>query len=124
MTKLMAILSILMVAMPIALAKGTSLDGRTYKVLLGPEGKKGDEDTLTFTKGKFESSMCVPLGFRAAKYEAKGADEIAFTVVVKNAKGQTNNWKGTIRGDQIEGTLTCTGSGEPMKMVFKGSAVK
>ena len=124
MTKLMAILSILMVAMPIALAKGTSLDGRTYKVLLGPEGKKGDEDTLTFTKGKFESSMCVPLGFKAAKYEANGADEIVFTVVVKNAKGQTNDWKGTIRGDQIEGTLTCTGSGEPMKMVFKGSAVK
>lgn len=124
MTKLMAILSILMVGLPMALAKGTSLDGRTYKVLLGPEGKKGDEDTLTFTKGKFESSMCVPLGFKAAKYDAKGADEIAFTVVVKNAKGQTNNWKGTIRGDQIEGTLTCTGSGDAMKMVFKGQLQK
>jgi hypothetical protein len=124
MTKLMAILSILMVAIPVAFAKGTNLDGRTYKVLLGPEGKKGDEDTLTFARGKFESSMCVPLGFKAAKYEAKGEGEVAFTVVVKNEKGQTNNWKGTIRGDQIDGTLTCTGSGEALKMVFKGSAVK
>jgi hypothetical protein len=124
MTKLTAILSILLVGLPMALAKGTSLDGRTYKVVLGPEGKRGDEDTLTFAMGKFESSMCVPLGFKAAKYEAKGSDEIAFTVVVTNKQGQTNKWKGTIHGDQIEGTLTCTGSGDPMKMVFKGQLAK
>ena len=113
-----------MVAVPVAFAKGTSLDGKTYKVMLGPEGKKGDEDTLTFANGKFESSMCVPLGFKKAKYQAQGSDEVTFTVIAKNAKGETNTWKGTVRGDQIEGSLTCTGTGEPLKYVFKGSLSK
>jgi hypothetical protein len=88
------------------------LDGRTYKVeVLKADGTKETSDDLVFAGGTFDSSACRAYHFSAVPYAARSdGDAIAFEATAKSPTDGTNVWKGTVRGDAIEGELRWTDS--------------
>jgi hypothetical protein len=101
------------------------LDGKVFSGQLGKAGATtGDPDTLTFQKGAFVSSACVAYGFQSAPYiAAKAGGDTTFTAKATNAKGETMEWTGTMRGESIEATAVHrTAAGETETYWFKGKA--
>lgn len=106
---------------PKAHEKGT-LDGKVFVGTMGKAGEtEGDKDQLTFTKGTFMSSACVPFGFHEAPYTVTEKDGVmTFASSPKNAEGDTMSWTGTIKDGILEGTaVNKTAAGET-KFWFKG----
>jgi len=102
-----------------------ALEGKTFTGELGKAGAaKGDPDTLTFDKGAFLSAACVPFGFSGTPYEvSEGHGATTFTAKATNAKGETMEWKGSLRGDALQATAVHkTASGETETYWFKGKA--
>jgi hypothetical protein len=96
------------VAAPIAFAQTALLEGRVFIADAGHKGKPADEkgDVLTFANGKFHSSLCDQFGYDKGDYKAtKVGDAIEFEAVTLSEKYGRNVWKGTIRGNDIEGTF-------------------
>jgi len=90
-------------------AKGI-LDGKTF---VGPKGHKGEKATgveeLTFRDGKFYSIPCAQWGFGGGDYSVKVEGEIIyFEATTLSAKHGKMVWKGTVRGDEVEGTYIWT----------------
>lgn len=104
-------------------AKGSGpLDGKVFVGELGKAGETtGDKDKLTFQKGSFVSSACIPHGFHDAPYTVSEKDGvITFTASPKNADGETMEWTGTVKDGVLEGTAVHkAGSGETTYW-FKG----
>lgn len=98
------------------------LDGKVFDVVLAqPNGQK-DPDQLVFDSATFESIACRPYGFKPATYSARmqGSD-VAFESVPKSKDAGANQWKGTVHGSSVSGSLICTGpKGEPMNCTFEG----
>ena len=110
---------------PAAGAAAGPLDGKVFSGELGKVGAStGDSDTLTFQKGAFVSSACVRYGFQSTPYiAAQSSGATTFTAKATNAKGETMEWTGTMRGEAIEATAVHrTGSGEMETYWFKGKA--
>lgn len=88
-----------------------TLSGKVFDVTLTAPDAKGEAipDHLVFDGMKFESTGCRPYGFTQSSYtaEAKG-DAILFDAKATSPTDGTNVWKGSVRGDRIEGTLTWT----------------
>jgi hypothetical protein len=116
--------------MPVALAQTASLDGKAFVADAGEKGKAADEkgDVITFAGGKFHSSACDQYGYGKGDYKATAAgDAIQFEAVTMSEKDGRLVWKGTVRGDQIEGTFIHHRKGgifnknpEPVEHWFKG----
>jgi len=88
------------------------LDGLVFKGMLGPEGQAKDvADTFVFESGTFVSKECeLRCDYPARPYEAAqvgGAWQFESTTrcPYKNA---TIVWRGSVRGDRIEGMATWT----------------
>ena len=112
---------------PAASASAGALDGRVFTGELGKAGAStGDPDTLTFKKGSFVSSACVPHGFESAPYAAsKENGATTFTAKATSKSGETMEWTGTLRGEALEATAVHrTSSGETETYWFKGKAGK
>lgn len=111
---------------PAASASSKALDGKVFSGELGKVGATGDPDTLTFKKGAFISSACVPLGFESAPYVVSKEDgATTFTAKATSKSGETMEWKGTLRGEALEATaVRRTSSGETETYWFKGKAGK
>ncbi len=80
------------------------LDGKTFMVETGEQGKSGgDKDTLTFKDGNFHSQGCDQYGFGDGSYTStvKG-DSIQFEAVTTSPTKGKMTWKGTVKGDKIE----------------------
>ncbi|HEY8243874.1 MAG: hypothetical protein ACHQJ7_04155 [Vicinamibacteria bacterium] len=96
----------------LALAAGASaqglLDGQRFVGDLGEKGKAADErnDVLTFAGGQFHSNVCDKWSFGKGSYKAtRVGDAIAFeTETVSETDGRLV-WRGTIKGDELEGTF-------------------
>jgi hypothetical protein len=91
-----------------ALAQAASLDGRSFVADAGEKGKAADEkgDVLTFAAGRFHSSACDQWGYGKAAYRASADGEaIGFETETSSEKDGRLVWKGTVRGDTIEGTF-------------------
>ena len=90
------------------------LDGTSYEVTLAFPGESPMKDTLRFAGGRFESTACTAVGFpQWSDYDAKvepGA--IEFSVLAKSADGTTMDWKGTVKGGNVEATAVRTMSGK------------
>jgi len=109
-----------------------ALDGRTFIADAGEKGKAADEkgDVITFKDGKFHSSVCDQFGYGKGDYTATSQGEkIAFEVETKSEKDGRLVWKGSVSGDQIEGSFTHYRKGgffnanpAPVEHWFKGKA--
>jgi hypothetical protein len=97
----------LVLAVPAALAQG-ALDGRKYIGDIGDAGKAADEKgaLFTFADGKFNSSVCDKYGFDKGAYTVtKDGDVLRFEAKTVSTEYGTNNWRGRLKGDQLEGVL-------------------
>ena len=110
----------------VALAK-SSLDGQTFVGEIGKQGQaKGDKDTFAFKEGKFRSTACDPYGFKEASYQTASVGEVMiFSATAVSPKEGQMMWKGSLKGDQLEGTATWVKPGQPVvENWFKGKLKK
>jgi hypothetical protein len=125
-----ALLATAFFAMPMAEAQTASLDGRVFVADAGEKGKAADEknDVITFSGGKFHSSSCDQYGFGKGEYRASASgDAVAFEAETRSEKDGRLVWRGTVRGDEIEGSFVhyrkpgfFTPNPEPVEHWFKG----
>ena len=95
-------------AAPSTFAQTALLDGKVFVADAGLKGKPADEkaDVLTFADGRFHSSLCDQYGYDKGQYKAtRVGDAVQFEAVTVSEKYGRNVWKGTIRGNDIEGTF-------------------
>ena len=95
-------------------AAGGPLDGRTYVGESGEKGKvKAEREEILFKDGTFRSKPCDAYGFSAAPYKASPVDGgTAFEVVTLSPKEGEIRWKGTVKGDRLEGTFVWKKKGQ------------
>ena len=115
---------------PLAPAQGVTLDGKVFVADAGEKGKDADEkgDVITFAGGKFHSAICDQYGYNKAEYKATSSgDAVHFETETVSEKDGRLVWKGTVRGDTIEGTFVHHRKGwlfnpnpEPVEHWFKG----
>ena len=83
---------------------------------------------ITFAGGKFHSAACDQYGYTAGEYKHSAAgNAIAFEAQTQSEKDGRLVWKGTVRGDEIEGTFVHYRKGwllnpnpAPLEHWFKG----
>ncbi len=89
-----------------------SLDGMTFTAALGPDGKLKDvEDRFVFANGTFVSKECeLRCEYPARPYFVRmSGDGTEFLSETKCPyKDATIVWRGTVKGDAIEGVATWT----------------
>jgi hypothetical protein len=112
---------------PNAAAAGGPLDGKSFVGTMTARGKtKEDKDTFVFKDGKFRSTMCDAYGFTEAAYTAAVSDtSIRFEAEATSPTEGTMKWKGTVKGDWVEGTAVWTKRGQTDTVyTFKGTLTK
>lgn len=101
----------------IAAAPGTmpTLDGRQYKagIVRATSTEEGEKkplgDLLMFNGGKFSSAVCKRYNFAEAPYWIRiEGDRVHFLAELTSPTDGKMVWKGTIRGDTLEGTMRWT----------------
>ncbi len=118
---LAAALLILSAAAPAA--ERMPLDGATYVGTMTEKGKtKADPDQLVFKDGRFRSTVCDAYGFTETPYTAAVSDgDTRFEAVATSPKEGTMTWKGTVKGDTVEGTAVWSKKGQADALyTFKG----
>lgn len=103
------------------------LDGKSFTGEMMQAGKKtGEKDEFVFAEGKFRSTGCDQYGFTAVSYTA--TTKAGVTTFTSEATSETDGkmaWKGTVKGDTIEGTAVWTKEGQtPTQYHFKGMLKK
>ena len=132
---LTALASATFLAMPMAQAQApttVALDGKVFVADAGEKGKPADEksDIITFAGGKFHSSLCDQYGYDKGDYKSsRSGDTVTFDAETRSEKDGRLVWKGTVRGDEVEGTFVHYRKGwmlnpnpEPVEHWFKGRA--
>ena len=98
--------------------------GSVFEVSLVPTGREPMKDTLTFTEGSFESSVCTQAGFPRVPYatQVEPNGHVAFSASCDSETMGHNEWHGTVVGDHIEGAVDRTpkGGGAPIRSTFSG----
>lgn len=111
-----------------AVALGASyLDGRTFGVEIGEQGKTmGDPETLVFKDKRFDPLDCHKWGFAAAPYTTREQDgRVTFEAETKSEKEGIMRWQGAVQGDAISGTVVWSKPGQaPVEYWFKGTQRK
>ncbi len=100
-----------------------ALDGMTFVGEGGEKGKKADtKDVIKFKKGKLHSEACDVYGFDKGKYTTtKSGDATMFEAETVSKKEGKIQWKGSVKGDMMEGTYIWTKAGQAaIEYVFKG----
>jgi hypothetical protein len=118
---LAAVLLILSVAP--AGAEKMLLDASTFVGTMTENGKtRADEDQLVFKDGKFRSTVCDAYGFTEAPYSVYQSDvSTGFEAEAHSPKEGTMKWKGTVKGNTIEGTADWVKKGQAdAHYTFKG----
>jgi hypothetical protein len=110
---------------------GGLLDGKRFLGDAGIIGRKADEkgDIITFADGKFHSSSCDQYGYGKGDYSAtRVGDVIQFEVTTTSEKDGRLLWKGTLKGDVLEGRFVhyrkpsfFRSNPEPVEHWFKAS---
>ena len=112
-----------MTAATLAWAKGGALDGKSFAVDSGEKGKPAgkDKEVITFKDGKLHSSACDAYGFGDGAYTAKtSGGATTFEADTASAKEGKIHWRGTVRGDVVDGSFSWTKSGQaPIEYWFK-----
>lgn len=88
------------------------LDGKTFSGELGPVGKPGlTADLFVFREGMFTSTECKKrCGYTEGPYWVRvDEDDVQFRSEIPCLKSDaTMVWTGTMKGDEIEGTIAWT----------------
>ena len=84
------------------------LDGRTFVGEIGEKGRsQGQRERISFRRGQLHSDACEPFGFADGDYSARqSGEEVSFTAETESPAEGRIEWRGTIRGDVLEGTFT------------------
>lgn len=84
------------------------LDGRTFVGQIGEKGRsEGQPERISFRRGQLHSEACEPFGFADGGYSAhQSGEEISFTAETESPEEGRIEWRGTVRGDVLEGTFT------------------
>lgn len=101
----LAVLALTVPAATVARAGG-ELDGTMWTAPMDQDAQKND--TLSFAKGSFTSSECIPYGYKSGNYQTKSKNgAINWTSVQKNEQGDTMSWTGTWDGksDRMSGSF-------------------
>lgn len=109
------------------LAQAGALDGKSFAGTFTEKGKaKGDVDTFVFKGGKFRSTACDAYGFSEASYKAATKDGVtSFEASTESPREGAMKWKGTVRGDRIEGTAVWMKKGQAdISYTFQGELKK
>lgn len=87
-----------------------TLDGKSFETRLGPMGEPADvDDLLVFENGQFVSRECErSCGYSKVEYWVRAqADGVQMRADVPCAdSGAVMYWRGTVRGNEIEGSFT------------------
>ena len=91
------------------------LDGRTFDGVVLECGKtSGDAETITFRNGRFHSSACKAYGYGDGAYQEIGSQEaLVFEAETESPQYGKLIWRGVIRGQRLDGTLTMMREGKP-----------
>jgi len=91
------------------------LDGRKFQAgIVRAEADRSKRnaplvDRLIFRNGKFSSEVCRRYNFEDAPYWVRReGDVVHFLVELKSPTDGVMVWKGTVRGDKLEGTMRWT----------------
>lgn len=77
-------------------------------------------DTLVFSRGKFESTECTAMGFpKTADYTADVGG--AFHSTSRHPDGTIADWKGNVKGNAVEGTVALGAKGTTKPGQFRGT---
>lgn len=100
------VISIVSNGIVLATPKGT-LDGKTFSGQIVSKGEdKPFSDNFVFKDGTFRSTACDEYGFTAAPYTTtKEGANVAFQSTTSNPKGSKIEWKGSVKGNTVEGTM-------------------
>jgi hypothetical protein len=91
-----------------------ALDGRNFAGIVLKCGEtSGDADTLSFKAGRFRSSACDPYGYGDGAYTAtRSGETIAFEAETESPQYGKLLWKGVVRGQRLDGTMTMVRDGQ------------
>jgi len=91
-------------------AWASMLDGKRFRSRqYNDDGTPRPWDVLLFKDGKFISENCKPYGFVEGPYWVRLAgDGVNFLAELESPTHGTMVWKGTVKGEQIEGNLVWT----------------
>ena len=104
----------LAVATAPARAQTSALDGRSFEGVVLERGKtSGDADTIIFRYGRFRSTACDQYGYADGPYTASvSGDTIVFEAETESSKYGKLLWKGAVRGQKLDGTMTMMREGK------------
>lgn len=105
-------------------AEKMALDGATFVGTMTEEGKaKADPDQFMFKDGKFRSTACDAYGFSETVYTSTVGDGATrFEATATSPKEGTMKWKGTVKGNRIEGSAVWIKKGQAdMRYTFEGN---
>jgi hypothetical protein len=103
------------------------LDGETFDVSLAMGGGSPLKDRLIFDGGRMESTVCTEAGFEKAAYSTSAVDGgLSFAVHCDSPTMGHNEWRGTVKGPIVEGTVVRTpkGGGKPIEGTFSGTLAR
>jgi len=116
--------ALLILSAPPAAAEKQPLDGATFAGTMTEKGKtKADPDQLVFKDGSFRSTACDVYGFAETPYRSTVGDGATrFEAMATSPKEGTMKWKGTVKGNRIEGTAVWIKNGQAdMHYTFEGT---
>jgi hypothetical protein len=125
MRKAISVIGVFLAA-ALALAAST-LDGKTFAGQMTEKGKaQGDKDEFVFKNGMFRSTGCDSYGFTETAYTAsERGGATRFEAESHSPKEGTMKWKGTVKGDAIEGTAVWSKKGQAdITYLFQGTLKK
>jgi hypothetical protein len=100
---------------PLGVASAHPLDGRKFSARIVRDDADSNNknpplgDILSFSNGKFSSEICRRYNFTDAPYWIRvEGDQVHFLAELKSPTDGTMLWKGTVRGDTLEGTMQWT----------------
>ncbi|MCI0480328.1 MAG: hypothetical protein L0213_01925 [Candidatus Dadabacteria bacterium] len=106
---------------------GETLDGRSFSVEMTETSKnEAAKDELIFKDGTFFSTECEQYGFTPAPYESKSKDgAVLFKSTLTSGKEGKTEWEGSVKGDEISGTMFWSKEGQdPIIYSYKGTIKK
>ncbi len=104
--------------------QAATLNGHRFAIELWQSSQSAGADTLYFDDNGCESAWCSGYGFMPAPYtlHAEGRALIWQSRSHSPSDGQVE-WRGTVRGDAIEGSMTWQKEGQaPVYYTFSGRA--
>jgi len=91
-------------------AWASTLDGKSFRSRqFNDDGTPRPWDVLVFKDGNFISENCKPYGFVEGPYWLRvDGDSVHFLAELESPTHGTMVWRGTVKGDKIEGKLVWT----------------